>query len=96
MQGAVPAGEMESQQYVLKDLTSGEISRANVTFWHGEKDGVLYRRQFFGYRENRQCHWTQAINLADFPVAYGLIRADKLRLHRPSDPGDPGRLWICR
>lgn len=82
VQGAVPAGEMESQQYVLKDLTSGEISRANVTFWHGEKDGVLYRRQFFGYRENRQCHWTQAINLADFPVAYGLIRADKLRLHR--------------
>lgn len=82
VQGAVPAGEMESQQYVLKDLTSGEISRANVTFWHGEKDGVLYRRQFFGYRENRQCHWTQAINLADFPVAYGIIRADKLRLHR--------------
>ncbi len=26
VQGAVPAGEMESQQYVLKDLTSGEIS----------------------------------------------------------------------
>ena len=25
---------------------------------------------------------TQAINLSDFPVAYGLIRVDKLRLHR--------------
>lgn len=75
-------GEVESQQYVLKDLTSGEISRANATFWYGEKDGVLYRRQFFGYRESRTCHWTQAINLSDFPVAYGLIRVDKLRLHR--------------
>lgn len=75
-------GEVESQQYVLKDTTTGEVSRANVTFWHGEKNGVLYRRQFFDYQEKRQCHWTQAINLADFPVALGVIRVDKLRLHR--------------
>lgn len=82
MEKQANVGEVESQQYVLKDLTSGEISRANATFWYGEKDGVLYRRQFFGYRESRTCHWTQAINLSDFPVAYGLIRVDKLRLHR--------------
>lgn len=82
--GAVPAraGEVEAQQYVLKDVTTGELERANVTYWHGEKNGVLYRRQFFNYRDDRDCHWTQAVNLADFPVPLGLIRADKLRLHR--------------
>lgn len=74
--------EMESQQYVLKDLTSERYEKGNVTFWVGEKGGVLYRRQFFNYEVSKECHWMQAVNLADFPVPYGIIRADKLRLHR--------------
>ena len=83
-----PCPEVEAQQYVLKDLTTGTFSRANVTFWHGQRDGmgkqseILYRRQFFDYSLEKECHWIQAINLADFAVPYGIFRADKLRLHR--------------
>lgn len=75
-------GEVEAQQYVLRDLTTGRLQRANVTFWHGEKDGVLYRRQFFDYSPEVEAHAIQAMNLADFPVANGIIRVDKHRLFR--------------
>ncbi|MBQ9589904.1 MAG: DUF2264 domain-containing protein [Butyrivibrio sp.] len=82
-----PAEGVESQQYVLtylsddtKDMKESEI--ANVTFWHGEKDGVLYRRQFFNYELNTETHWKTAINLADFAVPYGIMRADKIRMFR--------------
>ena len=74
--------DMEAQQYVLHDLTEDRYERANVTFWAGEQNGVLYRRQFFEYRLSEECHWMQAINLADFPVASGIFRVDQLRLHR--------------
>lgn len=81
-QGAAEGCPVESQQYVLLDSTTGAASRANVTFWHGERKGVLYRRQFFDYRLDTECHWIQAINLADFAVSNGIMRIDKLRLHR--------------
>ncbi len=74
--------EVEAQQYVLKDGTTGDVFRGNVTFWCGEQDDVLYRRQFFNYRPETESHWTQALNLADFTVPYGVVRVDKLRLHR--------------
>ena len=73
---------VEAQQYVMRDATLGGRSLANVTFWHGEEEGVLYRRQFFDYRLDLECHWMQALNLADFAVPNGIFRADKLRLHR--------------
>lgn len=73
-------GSVESQQYVLKDIATGELSKCNVTLWHGEKSGVLYRRQFFGYNLGTECHWLSAINLADFTVPYGIMRVDKHRL----------------
>lgn len=73
---------VESQQYVMRDATLGGCSLANVTFWHGEKEEVLYRRQFFDYRLDLECHWMQAMNLADFAVPNGIFRAHKLRLHR--------------
>ena len=79
---SAPAEDVEAQQYVMKDGTTGRFSKANVTLWHGEKDGVLYRRQFFDYSLEKECHWIQAVNLADFPVPYGMVRVDKLRLHR--------------
>ena len=78
----VLSGEVESQQYVLKDLTEGNCLRANVTFWNGEKKGVLYRRQFFDYDLSVEAHWIQALDLADFPVPYGVMRADRLRICR--------------
>ncbi|MCD7807251.1 MAG: DUF2264 domain-containing protein [Lachnospiraceae bacterium] len=74
--------EVESMQYVIKDGTTGELTRANATFWAGERDGVLYRRQFFNYHAGAECHWMQTVNLADFPVPYGLIRADKFRFYK--------------
>ena len=73
---------VEAQQYVLLDSTTGKVSRANATFWYGEEQEVLYRRQFFDYRLDTECHWIQAINLADFTVPCGILRVDKLRLHR--------------
>ena len=79
-------GEVEAQQYVLRDLTRADgaediLERANVTLWHGQKEGVLYRRQFFNYETGKECHWMNALDLADFPVPYGMMRADRLRLY---------------
>ncbi len=81
---STPEGEfaVESQQYVLTDGTSGEEELANVTLWAGDRAGVLYRRQFFNYTLDRDTFWMQAMNLADFPVPYGILRADYLRLFR--------------
>lgn len=73
---------VEAQQYVLMDSMCTKPLYANATFWAGEKDGVLYRRQFFNYELHTETHWMQALNLADFAVPYGIIRADKLRLFR--------------
>jgi len=72
----------EAQQYVLWDIPSKAASKANVTFWQGERGQVLYRRQFFHYSLDTECHWMQALNLADLPVPCGILRADRLRLHR--------------
>ncbi|BCJ93855.1 hypothetical protein acsn021_14240 [Anaerocolumna cellulosilytica] len=79
---SAPSKDVEAQQYVLKDSTTGDYSKANVTFWHGKREGVLYRRQFFHYEISKECTWIQAVNLADFPVAHGIVRVDKLKLHR--------------
>ena len=72
--------DIEAQQYVLKDLTTGNIEKANVTLWNKSSRGILYRRQFFGYELNCESTWIQALNLADFPVSKGIVRVDKLRL----------------
>ncbi len=72
----------ESQMYVHKDLRDGEVSYPNVTYWGGEKDGVLYRRQYFGYHMETECHWLQGMSLADFPVEKGIMRADRSRFFK--------------
>lgn len=78
---ASPAEDIESMQYVITN--EEEVpQRGNATLWHGINNGVLYRRQFFNYSLDWETHWMQAINLADFPVEYGIIRADKLRLFK--------------
>ncbi len=74
--------ELESQQYVLTDIYSGKKQKANVTFWHGEKDGVLYRRQYFDYNLNDESFWIQGINLADIALPYGILRCDRHKLFR--------------
>ncbi len=82
---AAPSENVEAQQYVMQNLTYGHYEKANVTFWHGSRDDVLYRRQFFNYELITECHWMNAVNLADFTVPLGIIRADKIRLfQRPT------------
>lgn len=78
----IHAGKVEAQQYVLEDIATGKLMRANVTLWCGSRDGVLYRRQFFDYNLEQESMWIQAMNLADFPVENGIIRVDKHRLFR--------------
>ena len=78
---AQPGESVKSQEYVLS-YAHGEKLYANVTFWHGYKDGVLYRRQFFDYDLNVETHWRTALNLADFSVPYGILRVDRIRLYR--------------
>lgn len=75
-------GSVESQQYVLRHEWDGAFLRANVTYWAGQKEGVLYRRQYFDFHLASEKHWIQGMNLADFSVSHGLIRVDKLRLHK--------------
>lgn len=72
----------ESQQYLLFDVGAKHPSRGNMTFWCGERDGVLYRRQFFDGSLEVEQHWFQAMNLADFHVERGIMRVDKMRLIR--------------
>lgn len=79
---SMPCKTVESQQYVLYDQEVEQFDKANVTFWYGEKGEVLYRRQFFRYDLGVECHWRQAINLADYTVPYGIMRVDKLRLFK--------------
>jgi len=79
---SAPCESVEAQQYVLYDERTEHYSVANVTFYAGQKDGVLYRRQFFDYELETESHWIHAINLADFAVPYGIMRADKLRLYK--------------
>lgn len=79
---AAPDTFIEAQQYVLEDVTTGNFEKGNVTYWHGNKEGVLYRRQYFNYELWKEAMWMQAINLADFPVSYGIMRVDKIRLYR--------------
>ncbi len=71
---------VESQQYVMHTLWDNRVLRGNATFWCGMRDGVLYRRQFFGYNLENETHWIQAMNLADFPIPLGIVRVDKLRV----------------
>ncbi|MCR5778375.1 MAG: DUF2264 domain-containing protein [Lachnospiraceae bacterium] len=79
---AAPSDLVEAQQYVLFDEVKEHYERANVTFYGGESNGVLYRRQFFNYGLDREYHWIHAIDLADIAMPYGILRADKIRLFK--------------
>ena len=86
--GCIRNPHVESQQYVVEypDETKDEGENCwytpNAVFWHGEKRDVLYRRQFFEYETETETHWRTAIDLADFAVPYGILRADKIRMFR--------------
>lgn len=93
----------ESQQYLLFRAGQKHPARGNMILWCGERDSVLYRRLFFDGNPQTEQHWLQAVNLADFPVARGIFRVDKMRLvfrpvkitlgayGFPDNPGADGR-----
>ena len=71
-----------AESYILKDIYENKILHPNVTFWNGEKDNVLYRRQYFDFDLETERHWIQSIALADFTVDYGIIRCDRTRFFK--------------
>ncbi len=71
---------IESMQYVLRNPGTEELQKANVTFYAGHRDGVLYRRQFFNYVLETECHWLEAADLADFAIPLGIVRVDRMRI----------------
>lgn len=77
---AAPNENSECGQYVLKN-DGGVYLRANAVLWHGEREGVLYRKAMFGYKMSTAFHWTQSMYLADFAVPYGIFRADKIKFY---------------
>ena len=81
----LPSG-LSAASYVLKEPDISKTEQMNAILWSGRREGVLYRRALFDFDSSRDLHWTSAIDLADFPVAKGIVRVDKLRLfHKPVD-----------
>lgn len=77
---------LSAAEYVLKEPDIEKTEQINSILWSGMREDVLYRRALFGYDTSCDLHWTSVIDLADFPVADGLVRADKIRLfHKPVD-----------
>lgn len=79
---AMTGSGKEAQQYMLTDKRSGTIQNPNALLWGGYREGVLYRRCFFHYESSAEMHWLHCVDLADFPVAEGLIRVDRPRFYR--------------
>lgn len=72
----------EAMQYSLSYDGAKEALVPNIIMYGGVNDGVLYRKQYFDFYHNFQ--GGASIDLADFPVAYGHIRVDKMRI--PNKP----------
>lgn len=68
----------EAMQYSLTVDGKDEVWVPNILMYGGERDGVLYRKEYFDFAFTFQDK--SSIDLADFPVSHGLIRADKVRI----------------
>lgn len=80
-------GGQEAMQYSLtydewgagrKDPLPSKPQIPNILLYGGVRDGVLYRKEYFDFTCTFQDK--ASIDLADFPVASGLIRVDKSRI----------------
>ncbi|MBL4937153.1 DUF2264 domain-containing protein [Clostridium sp. YIM B02515] len=69
----------EAMQYSLKYFNTEEAIVPNIILYGGEKEGVLYRKEYFDFESSFQ--GKPSICIADFPVDYGMIRVDKMRIH---------------
>lgn len=68
----------EAMQYSLTVEGQGETWIPNILMYGGEKDGVLYRKEYFDFEFSFQNK--SSIDLADVPVSHGILRADKVRI----------------
>lgn len=70
-------GGAEAMQY---SLSSGNQKAMvpNIILYGGVKQGVMYRMEYFDFHYSFQ--GTASIALADFPVAGGMVRVDKMRI----------------
>lgn len=68
----------EAMQYSLLYKDKGSTQIPNILLYAGEKNGVLYRKEYFDFEATFQDK--ASIDLADFPVKNGLIRVDKARI----------------
>ena len=68
----------EAMQYSLTKAQGGPSQVPNILMYAGEKDGVLYRKEYFDFEHTFQDKCS--IDLADFPVACGHVRVDKVRI----------------
>lgn len=62
----------ESQMYVLDGH-----KHANLLYYAGVRDGVLYRRGYFDFEYSMKS--SNCIDFADMPVQYGLLRVDRIK-----------------
>ncbi len=69
---------VEAMQYSLTDENHEKSIIPNILMYAGEKDGVLYRKEYFDFEFSFQNK--ASIDLADFPVAAGTIHVDKTRI----------------
>lgn len=69
---------VESMQYALWEDGKEKSIIPNILMYGGVKDGVLYRKEYFDFEFSFQNK--ASIDLADFPVANGIVRVDKTRI----------------
>lgn len=71
----------EAMQYSLFYDEEEKAQVPNIMMYSGVMEGILYRKEYFNFRYNFQ--GGASIDLADFPVANGMIRVDKMRIPEP-------------
>ena len=69
---------IEAMQYSLSYDGRAKSLIPNILMYGGEKDGILYRKEYFEFEFTFQNQ--ASIDLADFPVADGIIRVDRTRI----------------
>ena len=70
------SGGQEAMQYSLQNEETGKTQIVNRLLWHGEEDGVLYRKAMFHAAPSTEWHWTNSLLLVDLPVERGILRFD--------------------
>jgi len=68
----------EAMQYSLS-YEGKKPQTPNLILYGGVRDGVLYRKEYFDFHYTFQ--GAAAIDLADFAVAGGMVRVDKMHIH---------------